>query len=139
MARPSKRSKAAKLSRGSWSTRPPSLVAGQEINELRVINPDTGERRSGKRVALVEDIKTGERKHVIASNVVAETTVSAGRIKRKRFSDYIETQKQAARYENIDELDRELLEAGLAHSPSDVDATGASLQSAKRRGLKAGS
>jgi|SRR5580698_4382624 hypothetical protein len=128
MGRKSRRSRAAKLSRDGHATRPPSLAAGQVYGELRVIEPDTGERRSGKRVALVEDIKTGERKRVIASNISAGRTVSAGRIQRARYAEWIETQKQHARYTDIDELDRELLNAGLALHPNDVDVTGKPLR-----------
>lgn len=119
MGRKSRRSRAAKLSRDGHATRPPSLVAGQIYGELRVINPDTGERKSGKRVALVEDIKTGVLKKVIASNVTAGGTVSDGRIKRAKYAEYIETQKQAGHYENIDEIDPELLKAAREYVPQD--------------------
>jgi hypothetical protein len=130
--RPSKRSAAAKRSRGSWSTHKPSLTAGQVIGELRVLKADTGKRKSGKRVALVEDIVTRERKEVIASDVVAGKTVSAGRIKKERFKKHTELGKMA-RYQDINEIDPQVLSDARRMFHNDVNTDGKLYGETKKR------
>lgn len=123
MGRKSKRSRSAKDSRGMWPTRPSSVHPGQVIGELRCLNPDTGARRFGKRVGLWEDIKTGEHKQIINSDVVAGKTITAGRLKNARYAEYIEGAK-AARYTNIEELEPDLLNDARCLAGSDVDTAG---------------
>jgi hypothetical protein len=54
---------------------------------LRVINPDTFNRKNGHRLVLVEDVKTGERKEVRADNLISGNTQSCGRIKKERYKE----------------------------------------------------
>jgi hypothetical protein len=75
-------------------------------------------------VGLWEDMKTGERKRIINSDVVAGKTITAGRLKKKRYAEYIEGAKAAMWYTDIENLDPDLLEAARLVVGSDVDSTG---------------
>jgi len=127
----SRRSKAAKSSRGSWSTRPPSLVAGQVCGELRVIEPDTGKRKSGKRLAHVEDVKTGERGEVIASNLVSGRTVSLGRIKKARYAEY-KRKGKAMLETKLENLDPELIADALRDNYYAVNVEGEPIRQTRK-------
>ena len=84
----SRRSKAAKLSRGNWATHKSAVLAlGAIYGELRVIVPDTGNRNNGHRIALVKDVKTGEQKEVRVDNLISGNTQSCGRIKKERYKE----------------------------------------------------
>ena len=103
--------------------KPPSLKAGEIKNELKVIVPDTGKRENGHRLALVEDVVTGERREVRAANVVAGNTLSCGRIKRERYKEH-KAMLEAANGMDLDDIDPELLDAARRLGGSDVSSSG---------------
>jgi hypothetical protein len=119
--RPSKRSIAARKSRGNHATRKPTIEAGQLFDHLRVLLADTGERKCGKRVALVKDESTGEQKKVIASDLKSGNTKSAGWLKKAKFRAHKE-RVEAMRETNFDNIDREVIRSAMRQSDSDVDA-----------------
>jgi hypothetical protein len=63
------------------------LAPGAIYGELRVLVPDTGNRKNGHRMTLVEDTKTGEQKEVRVDNLVSGNTQSCGRIKKERYKE----------------------------------------------------
>lgn len=84
----SRRSRVAKVSRRNWTTHKSALLGpGAIYGELKVINPDTGKRKNGHRMALVEDIQTGEQKEVRVDNLISGNTQSCGRIKKERYKE----------------------------------------------------
>lgn len=119
--RPSKRSIAARKSRGNHATRKPTIEAGQLFGHLRVLIADTGERKSGKRVALVTDERTGERRKVIASDLKSGNTKSAGWLKRAKYREHKE-RVAAMRETNFENIEPEVIRSAMRQSDSDVDA-----------------
>jgi hypothetical protein len=120
--RPSKRSIAARQSRGNHATRKPTIETGQLFGHLRVLIADTGERKSRKRIALVTDERTGERRKVIASDLKSGNTKSAGWLKKVRFREHKE-RVESMRETNFDNIDPEVIRSAMQQSDSDVDAT----------------
>lgn len=130
MGRKSKRSIAAKKSRRPWAVEPATVTKGQVLRELRCVHPEAcanrdcldadcpnclnpearKERRAGKRVGLWEDIKTGEPKRIINSDVVSGKTVSAGRIQKENFKKHLAKQAAEAEQLNIEDLPPRLVE-----------------------------
>lgn len=99
---------------GKPPLRPSAVVAGEVRGELRVIEPDTGKRsKSGHRMALVEDMKTGKRKEVRADNLLNGNTVSLGRIKKERYNEYMAAHN-AALYMDLDGIHAGTMAAALA-------------------------
>jgi hypothetical protein len=117
---------------GKPPIKPPSLKAGEIKNELKVIVPDTGKRENGHRLALVEDVVTGERREVRAANVVSGNTKSAGRIKKERFKER-KAKSEAAKFMDLDSIDPELVDAARRLRGSDVDASSGECVSAVRQ------
>ncbi len=135
MAEPRKtrKRKRAKRTWGKPPVPPPSLVVEEVRGELRVIKPDTGKRdRGGHRLALVEDVVTGERREVRAANVVSGNTKSAGRIKKERYKER-KAKSEAARFMDLGDIDPELLDAARRLGGSDVDASSGECVSAVKQ------
>lgn len=118
-----KRKKKVKQPWGKPPLRPPTLSAGEVRGDLRVIEYVAS--KGGKRQVLVEDVKTGKRFTVRASNVVSGNTTSDGRIKVARYKEhmgqYIHT--------DIDHLGRDLV-AG-SRSWLGVDQNGKPIEKAE--------
>jgi hypothetical protein len=112
---------------------PPSLLAEEIRGELRVIEPDTGKRdKGGHRLALVEDVVSGERREVRAANVVSGNTKSAGRVKKERYKER-KAKSEAAKFMELGDSDPELLEAVRGLKGSDVDASSGEYVSSVRQ------
>jgi hypothetical protein len=125
--------KRVKRTWGKPPLRPSSLVAGEVRGELRVINPDTGKRKNGHRMTLVEDIKTGERGEVRADNLLNGNTVSLGRIKGERYREH-KSKGKLTLYTDIDRLNPRTKSA--ARAVVGVDAlTGKPIEKATPRKL----
>src|SRR5215471_6789425 len=118
-----RRSRAAELSRRPWSTRASALLAGEVYGELRVLVPDTGKRQGGKRLALVEDMKTGEKKEVRADNLRNGNTLSCGRIKKARYRE-LKLAEAAMRETSLKDLGPEIIRLALNDNEYAVDVEG---------------
>jgi len=125
--------KRAKRTWGRPPVPPPSLVAGGVWGELRVIEPDTGKRdKGGHRLALVEDVGTGERREVRAANVVSGNTKSAGRIKKERYKER-KAKSEAAKFMDLDDIAPALLDEARRLRGSDVVASSGEYVSSVRQ------
>jgi hypothetical protein len=106
-----RKKKRLKRTWGKPPLRPSSLVAGEVRGELLVIEPDTGKRKNGHRLALVEDIKTGKRGEVRADNLNGNNTISLGRIKKERYREHMAKQISNIWHTDLDEIDAATLKA----------------------------